>query len=73
MLLLLNFLVLFHYINLQTFVRSMKQLNLFKMANQRTEVDIKQQKLTTRVYLTLLIGIEEIHFNCMNMFLFFYL
>jgi len=39
-----------------TFVQSMKRLNLFKMANQRAETDIEQQRLITRLYLTLLIG-----------------
>jgi len=45
--------LIFHRINL---IRSIKQLNLFKLANQRTEIDLKQQRLTTRLYLTLLIG-----------------
>jgi hypothetical protein len=34
----------------------MKRLNLFKVANDRTENSIKQQKIITRVYLILLTG-----------------
>lgn len=36
--------------------QSLKRLNLFKVANQRTQNDIKQQKITTYVYLILLTG-----------------
>ncbi len=38
------------------YVQWMKQLNLFKVANERTEDNIKRQKIITRVYLILLIG-----------------
>ena len=38
------------------FGQSLKQLNLFKVANERTENDIKQQKIISRVYLILLTG-----------------
>lgn len=34
----------------------MKQLNLFKKIHDRTEDNIKQQRMTTRVYLILLFG-----------------
>ena len=40
----------------QGFIQWMKRLNLYKMTNQRTEVDIKHQRATTRLYLTLLIS-----------------
>jgi hypothetical protein len=33
-----------------------KRLNLFKVTNERTENDIKQQKIITRVFLILLTG-----------------
>ncbi|CAF1126765.1 unnamed protein product [Adineta steineri] len=35
----------------------LKRLNLFKESNQRTEDNIKRQKISTRVYLILLIGL----------------
>ncbi|CAF1253647.1 unnamed protein product [Adineta steineri] len=38
------------------FIESIKRLNLFKNVNDRTENSIKQQKITTRVYLILLTG-----------------
>ncbi|CAF1176295.1 unnamed protein product [Adineta steineri] len=38
------------------FIESVKRLNLFKVANERTENNIKQQKIITRVYLILLTG-----------------
>jgi len=40
----------------QAFMQWMKRLNLYKMTNQRTEVDIQHQRATTRLYLTLLIS-----------------
>ncbi|CAF1222349.1 unnamed protein product [Adineta steineri] len=36
--------------------RWMRQLNLFKAADRRTEKDVKQQKISTRLYLILLTG-----------------
>ena len=36
--------------------RFVKRLNLFKVADQRTENDIKQQKISTYVYIILLTG-----------------
>jgi len=39
------------------FSRWIKRLNLFKVINERTEDDIKQQKIITRVFLILLTGI----------------
>ncbi len=42
--------------HIRKFGRSVKRLNLFKVTNQRTEKDIKQQKISTRVYLALLTG-----------------
>lgn len=44
-------------IHLQKFSQWIKQLNLFKIADKRTENDIKQQKITTRIYLISLISI----------------
>lgn len=41
---------------LSKIAQSLKRLNLFKVANQRTQNDIKQQKITTYVYLILLTG-----------------
>ncbi|UJR17370.1 hypothetical protein I4U23_004265 [Adineta vaga] len=41
-------------IQLRKFVHWLKQLNLFKQLHQRTEKDVKRQKITTRVYLILL-------------------
>ncbi|CAF1166746.1 unnamed protein product [Adineta ricciae] len=41
-------------IHLRTPVRSFQQLNLFSTIYQRTEEDIKRQKIITRTYLTLL-------------------
>ncbi len=38
------------------FCQSVKRLNLFKVTNERTENDIKQQKIITRVFLILLTG-----------------
>jgi hypothetical protein len=35
---------------------TMKQLNLFKSENERTEDKVKQQKMITRIYLILLTG-----------------
>ncbi len=44
-----------------TYVRKfsqwIKRLNLFKVISERTEDDIKQQKIITRVFLILLTGI----------------
>ncbi|CAF1057532.1 unnamed protein product [Adineta ricciae] len=37
-------------------IETMRQLNLFKDINDRTELGIRQQKIVTRVYLTLLFG-----------------
>jgi len=43
-------------IRVRKFSQWMKRLNLFKVNNERTENDIKQQKIFTRVYLILLTG-----------------
>ena len=53
-------------VNLKKCVEWIKQLNLFKVANQRTENDIKQQKLTTRVYLILLSSKITLHRTCVE-------
>ncbi|CAF1134851.1 unnamed protein product [Adineta ricciae] len=37
-------------------IETLKQLNLFKNINHRSENDIQQQRITTRIYLVLLIG-----------------
>ncbi|UJR19493.1 hypothetical protein I4U23_022622 [Adineta vaga] len=37
-------------------VQAMKQLNLFKTIQERTEANIKQQRIVTRIYLSLLFG-----------------
>ncbi|CAF1147349.1 unnamed protein product [Adineta steineri] len=42
--------------NALTLIESIKRLNLFKNINDRTEDSIKQQRITTRVYLILLFG-----------------
>ena len=52
--------------SLQKCVEWIKQLNLFKVANKRTEDDIKQQKLTTRVYLILLSSKITLHSTCVE-------
>ncbi|UJR12400.1 hypothetical protein I4U23_016577 [Adineta vaga] len=41
---------------LRKYGRIMERLNLFKAASQRTEKDIKQQRISTRLYLVLLTG-----------------
>ena len=51
-----NIYLLCENIQPKKFVRLMKQLNLFKHIERRTEDDIKQQKITTRIYLILLSG-----------------
>lgn len=38
------------------FFQRMKQLNLFKMVDKRSENNVKQQRITTRLYLILLTG-----------------
>ncbi|UJR17612.1 hypothetical protein I4U23_004508 [Adineta vaga] len=42
--------------NMFELIQSVKQLNLFKNINNRTESSIKQQRIITRVYLILLLG-----------------
>ncbi|CAF1468909.1 unnamed protein product [Adineta ricciae] len=42
---------------LSTFLRKLKQQNLFKNVNNRSESSIKEQRLISRAYLTLLIGV----------------
>ncbi|CAF4013013.1 unnamed protein product [Adineta steineri] len=44
------------------FIRKMKRLNLFKDINERTEEATQQQRINTRVYLVLLLGIPHRHF-----------
>ncbi|CAF3744343.1 unnamed protein product [Adineta steineri] len=41
---------------IQRFVQWIKQLNMFKLVTHKTPTDIKQQRITTRVYLILLAG-----------------
>ncbi|CAF1423886.1 unnamed protein product [Adineta steineri] len=41
------------------FIRKMKRLNLFKDINERTEEATQQQRINTRVYLLLLLGIPH--------------
>ncbi|CAF1437934.1 unnamed protein product [Adineta steineri] len=43
------------------FIRKIKRLNLFKDINERTEETIQQQRITTRVYLVLLLVIGIPH------------
>ena len=43
-------------IKLRTTAQVIQQLNLFSTINQRTEEDIRRQKIITRTYLTLLCG-----------------
>ena len=38
------------------FIPTMKRLNLFKDINERTDDATQQQRITTRVYLVLLLG-----------------
>lgn len=42
--------------NISNFFQWLKRLNLFRVANERTENDIREQKMVTRVYLILLIS-----------------
>ncbi|CAF1271698.1 unnamed protein product [Adineta ricciae] len=42
------------FARIQKFVQWAQHLNMFKSINQRTPADIKQQRITTRVYLVLL-------------------
>jgi len=55
-------------INQQNVIQRIKQFNLFKRVHQRTENDIKEQKLTTRIYLFLLLSmiIVLLLFNSLN-------
>jgi hypothetical protein len=50
------FFLVFNQIHVRKYVQWIKQLNLFKMANKRTENNTKQQKIITRIYLILVIG-----------------
>lgn len=42
---------------IKKFVKSIRQLNLYKHINKRSEQNLKQQRLMSRVYLLLLTGI----------------
>ena len=57
-----------HSITQQKCIQWIKQLNLYKLANQRTENEIKQQKLNTYTYLILLLSMITvlIVFNSLN-------
>ncbi|CAF1343607.1 unnamed protein product [Adineta ricciae] len=49
-----NIALVFRQIHPSKSFKSIKQLNLFRRIHQQTESDIKQQKITTHLYLTLL-------------------
>ncbi|CAF1152034.1 unnamed protein product [Adineta steineri] len=48
--------VLHHMTYIRRLVQWTKQLNIFKLVTHKTPTDIKQQRITTRVYLILLAG-----------------
>ena len=50
---------------IQRFVRWMKQLNLFKSISKQSATDLKQQRITTRIYLILLASMT---FHCLNLY-----
>ncbi|UJR29659.1 hypothetical protein I4U23_017207 [Adineta vaga] len=48
--------IVFQNVHPKKFVKSLKQLNLFKNIEKRSEEDIKHQRMITRIYLLLLAG-----------------
>ncbi|CAF1215744.1 unnamed protein product [Adineta ricciae] len=54
--------------NIQFFIEHMKKLNLFKQTNRRTEIHLKQQKISTRVYFIFFLGLSTtlIIYNLIN-------
>jgi len=62
----LLFVIVHDQYNLREFIRWIQQLNLFKMTDNRQEEIIKQQKITTRVYLFLVTSMFPFNHNKEN-------